>query len=88
MPLTLCSVPRWMLAKTDYRVITQDSGFGKLASFAAAKQSSTVTIFPSRNLDVSPLKGKKARTKVDCRLEGAFVTFGDLSSVRLCLCSE
>lgn len=73
---------RWMLAKTDYRVITQDSGFGKLASFAAAKENSTVTIFPARNLDVFELKGISNRVAVDCRQRSAFVSFKELASVR------
>ncbi|KAK4699079.1 hypothetical protein P7C70_g7187, partial [Phenoliferia sp. Uapishka_3] len=70
----------WILAKTDYRVITQDSGFGKLATFASGQKSTTVSIFPSQNLDVVGLQSKNSHTKVDCRLESAFSSFDDLSS--------
>jgi len=68
----------WILAKTDFRVISQDSGFGKLAAFMSARRSTTVSLFPTRNLDV---KGQRhPHLNVDCRLESAFTTLSELSN--------
>ncbi|GAA5904303.1 hypothetical protein JCM8208_006830 [Rhodotorula glutinis] len=59
-------VEDWILAKADMLVATQDSGFGKLASFMMAKPNATVTIFPKFNPDVMGLMSKKSHVKVDC----------------------
>ena len=59
-------VEDWILSKTDMMVATQDSGFGKLASFMHGRENTTVTIFPRFNEDVNGLIGKKSHLKVDC----------------------
>ncbi|ORY88458.1 hypothetical protein BCR35DRAFT_301596 [Leucosporidium creatinivorum] len=73
-------VEDWILAKTDFRVITQDSGFGKLATFSSAKESTTVTIFPRFNTDVARLQSKKSHLKVDCTKPEALASFEEISS--------
>ncbi|GAA5929823.1 uncharacterized protein JCM15063_004633 [Sporobolomyces koalae] len=73
-------VEDWILAKTDMMVATQDSGFGKLASFMHAKENTTVTIFPRHNEDVNGLQSKKSHLKVDCTSPDVFTSFEELSS--------
>ncbi|GAA6060365.1 hypothetical protein JCM10212_004549 [Sporobolomyces blumeae] len=73
-------VEDWILAKTDMLVATQDSGFGKLASFMHAKENTTVTIFPRYNEDVNGLVSKKSHLKVDCTSPDVFTSFEELSS--------
>ncbi|GAA6004518.1 uncharacterized protein JCM10292_005652 [Rhodotorula paludigena] len=73
-------VEDWILAKADMLVATQDSGFGKLASFMMAKPNSTVTIFPKYNPDVMGLMTKKSHTKVDCTSPTVFTSYEELSS--------
>ncbi|GAA5951540.1 hypothetical protein JCM3765_005964 [Sporobolomyces pararoseus] len=73
-------VEDWILSKTDMMVATQDSGFGKLASFMHGKENTTVTIFPRFNEDVNGLIGKKSHLKVDCTDPNVFTTFEELSS--------
>ncbi|GAA5906008.1 uncharacterized protein JCM6883_002523 [Sporobolomyces salmoneus] len=73
-------VEDWILSKTDMMVATQDSGFGKLASFMHGKENTTVTIFPRFNEDVNGLVSKKSHLKVDCTDPNVFTTFEELSS--------
>ncbi|KPV73391.1 uncharacterized protein RHOBADRAFT_45968 [Rhodotorula graminis WP1] len=73
-------VEDWILAKADMLVATQDSGFGKLASFMMAKPNATVTIFPKFNPDVMGLMSKKSHVKVDCTSPTVFTSFDQLSS--------
>ncbi|GAA5845246.1 hypothetical protein JCM9279_004815 [Rhodotorula babjevae] len=73
-------VEDWILAKADMLVATQDSGFGKLASFMMAKPNATVTIFPKFNPDVMGLMSKKSHVKVDCTSPTVFTSFEELSS--------
>ncbi|GAA5884711.1 hypothetical protein JCM16303_005241 [Sporobolomyces ruberrimus] len=73
-------VEDWILSKTDMMVATQDSGFGKLASFMHGKENTTVTIFPRFNEDVNGLISKKSHLKVDCTDPNVFTTFEELSS--------
>ncbi|GAA5988756.1 hypothetical protein JCM5350_002927 [Sporobolomyces pararoseus] len=73
-------VEDWILSKTDMMVATQDSGFGKLASFMHGRENTTVTIFPRFNEDVNGLIGKKSHLKVDCTDPNVFTSFEELSS--------
>ncbi|GAA6050866.1 hypothetical protein JCM3770_005746 [Rhodotorula araucariae] len=73
-------VEDWILAKADMLVATQDSGFGKLASFMMAKPNATVTIFPKFNPDVMGLMSKKSHVKVDCTSPTVFTSFDAMSS--------
>ncbi|BGP35475.1 hypothetical protein JCM10296v2_007313 [Rhodotorula toruloides] len=73
-------VEDWILAKADMLVATQDSGFGKLASFMMAKPNATVTIFPRFNPDVMGLQSKKSHLRVDCTSPTVFTSFEELSS--------
>ncbi|GAA5956643.1 hypothetical protein JCM8115_000634 [Rhodotorula mucilaginosa] len=73
-------VEDYVLAKADMLVATQDSGFGKLASFMMAKPNSTVTIFPKFNPDVLGLRGKHSHLSVDCTSPTVFTSYEELSS--------
>ncbi|BGP58239.1 hypothetical protein JCM8202_002810 [Rhodotorula sphaerocarpa] len=73
-------VEDYVLAKADMLVATQDSGFGKLASFMMAKPNSTVTIFPKFNPDVLGLLSKSSHVNVDCTSPTVFTSFEELSS--------
>ncbi|BGP43573.1 hypothetical protein JCM10449v2_007614 [Rhodotorula kratochvilovae] len=73
-------VEDWILAKADMLVATQDSGFGKLASFMMAKPNATVTIFPKFNPDVMGLLSKKSHVKVDCTSPTVFTSFDEMAS--------
>lgn len=73
-------VEDYVLAKVDMLVATQDSGFGKLASFMMAKPNSTVTIFPKFNPDVLGLRGRNSHISVDCTSPTVFTSYEELSS--------
>ncbi|GAA5868445.1 hypothetical protein JCM3774_005382 [Rhodotorula dairenensis] len=73
-------VEDYVLAKADMLVATQDSGFGKLASFMMAKPNATVTIFPKYNPDVLGLRNSRSHVDVDCTSPTVFTSYEELSS--------
>ncbi|GAA5985607.1 hypothetical protein JCM10908_007039 [Rhodotorula pacifica] len=73
-------VEDYVLAEADMLVATQDSGFGKLASFMMAKPNATVTIFPRFNPDVLGLRNRNSHVNVDCTSPTVFTSFEELSS--------
>lgn len=71
----------WTLASTDYKVLTEQSGFGKVATMLRGKVGTTVTIYPEYDEDIigDAWRKEKGRDNVNCGLDSSLVTFSTLA---------